>query len=259
VQNGVPKQQDKCMLPEVEWTLCRYVLQQKNHEAHCVLVTASQRVCSARGQQHSDRSQSKVHGSMWLSPHSVTDFAAVHSAHLRRSQHQSAAVPTSVTLHPAAPAHQLRFRRRANMSDSEDEGAQPLAPPHDPAALNNQDLPSMFWDTMPENPEEHPDYMAMQALAEESTPEERAENFKAGPCWPQGVQQCTYSRSRARAATSMHCNPARGPPCNTQPAATVSGEQLSAAVCVVCPRQPPDTGWCVVLHRCRATTSSRSG
>lgn len=31
---------------------------------------------------------------------------------------------------------------------------------------------------MPENPEEHPDYMALQAIADECTPEERAENFK---------------------------------------------------------------------------------
>eukprot|EP00878_Enallax_costatus_P030282 GHUV01032957.1.p1 GENE.GHUV01032957.1~~GHUV01032957.1.p1 ORF type:complete len:285 (+),score=43.68 GHUV01032957.1:425-1279(+) len=43
----------------------------------------------------------------------------------------------------------------------------------------NAELPALFWDNMPDNPEEHPDFLAMQALAEESTPEERAENFKA--------------------------------------------------------------------------------
>lgn len=68
-----------------------------------------------------------------------------------------------------------------------------MAAPQDPAALNNQDLPSLFWDTMPEKPEEHPDYIAMQALAEESTPEERAENFKAGLCGPARVPP-VYSR-----------------------------------------------------------------
>eukprot|EP00775_Hariotina_reticulata_P012859 gene12859-12986_t len=39
-------------------------------------------------------------------------------------------------------------------------------------------LPALFWDSMPDNAEEHPDYIALKALAEESTPEERAENFK---------------------------------------------------------------------------------
>jgi hypothetical protein len=63
------------------------------------------------------------------------------------------------------------------MSDSEDE--QPKnGPSRNPAELDNKDLPALFWDSMPENVEEHPDYVAMQALAEESTPEERAENFK---------------------------------------------------------------------------------
>jgi len=40
------------------------------------------------------------------------------------------------------------------------------------------DLPALFWDAMPDDAEAHPDFLALQALAEESTPAERAENFK---------------------------------------------------------------------------------
>lgn len=60
---------------------------------------------------------------------------------------------------------------------SDDEETLPPAEPD--AALN---LPALFWDHVPEGAEQHADYAAMQALAEESTPEERAENFKARGC-----------------------------------------------------------------------------
>jgi hypothetical protein len=59
------------------------------------------------------------------------------------------------------------------MSDSDSEDITPSQPADD-----NADLPALFWDSMPDNPEEHPDYIALKALEEESTPEERAENFK---------------------------------------------------------------------------------
>jgi len=42
----------------------------------------------------------------------------------------------------------------------------------------NASLPALFWDALPDNPEDHPDWQAMQAIADECTPEERAENFK---------------------------------------------------------------------------------
>ncbi|GBF91215.1 hypothetical protein Rsub_04884 [Raphidocelis subcapitata] len=45
--------------------------------------------------------------------------------------------------------------------------------PLDPAAL-----PCLFWDEMPDKPEEHPDYAALQAIADECTPEERADSFR---------------------------------------------------------------------------------
>lgn len=42
----------------------------------------------------------------------------------------------------------------------------------------NEGLHPLFWDSIPDNAEEHPDYIALKALDDETTPEERAENFK---------------------------------------------------------------------------------
>lgn len=39
-------------------------------------------------------------------------------------------------------------------------------------------LPALMWDGMPEDAASHPDYMAMQALMDELSPIEQAENFK---------------------------------------------------------------------------------
>jgi hypothetical protein len=44
--------------------------------------------------------------------------------------------------------------------------------------LNPEALPALFWDHMPEAPEAHPDYAGLMAIADECTPEERAESFK---------------------------------------------------------------------------------
>jgi hypothetical protein len=58
-------------------------------------------------------------------------------------------------------------------SDSDAEAAPaPPPPPAGPA------LPALFWDAMPEDLEANPDMAAMQALIDESTPEERAASFK---------------------------------------------------------------------------------
>lgn len=43
--------------------------------------------------------------------------------------------------------------------------------------LRNDDLPAAFWDAYPENPD-NADLQALNALLEESTPEERAETYK---------------------------------------------------------------------------------
>lgn len=62
------------------------------------------------------------------------------------------------------------------MSSSDEEDITP--PPRQQPDDANAGLPALFWDAIPDNAEEHPDYVALQALAEESSPEERAENFK---------------------------------------------------------------------------------
>eukprot|EP00959_Pyramimonas_sp_CCMP1952_P209614 4385603-Pyramimonas_sp.AAC.1 len=41
----------------------------------------------------------------------------------------------------------------------------------------NEELPSLFWDSKIDDPE-NPDLLAMEALMDELTPEERAENYK---------------------------------------------------------------------------------
>lgn len=56
------------------------------------------------------------------------------------------------------------------MSDSKEE----------PQPLSNDDIPAAFWDTLAED-EENPDLLAIKALQEESTPEERAQTLKVRP------------------------------------------------------------------------------
>jgi len=64
-------------------------------------------------------------------------------------------------------------------SDSEEvEEIQCNKSPNKGPVLDNMELPAMFWDEMPENAESHPDYMAMQALRDECTPEELANTAK---------------------------------------------------------------------------------
>lgn len=77
------------------------------------------------------------------------------------------------------------------MSSSDDEDAPSSRGGAAAAADAAASLPALFWDHMPENPEEHPDFLAMQALAEESSPEERADNFKV--------------RARQRASARVAC------------------------------------------------------
>jgi hypothetical protein len=68
------------------------------------------------------------------------------------------------------------------MSDSDgsgDEGRRSQsAMPQRPQAFRPEDVPALFWDEMPENVEGNADMAAINALIEESTPEERALNFK---------------------------------------------------------------------------------
>lgn len=45
------------------------------------------------------------------------------------------------------------------------------------SVLKNEDLPALFWDELPDDPD-NPDVAAIKAIMDESTPEERAESFK---------------------------------------------------------------------------------
>lgn len=64
-------------------------------------------------------------------------------------------------------------------SDDDDPGPSGRACRQPQIDNSNLELPALFWDNIPEGAENHPDYAAMQALADEMKPEERAENFKA--------------------------------------------------------------------------------
>ena len=44
--------------------------------------------------------------------------------------------------------------------------------------LKNEELPALFWDDMPDNAEENPDMAAINAIIDETSPEERAMGFK---------------------------------------------------------------------------------
>lgn len=52
-----------------------------------------------------------------------------------------------------------------------------------PGSGGDESLPALFWDTIPEDAEEHADYAGIQALInDETTPDETAENFKVCVC-----------------------------------------------------------------------------
>lgn len=47
------------------------------------------------------------------------------------------------------------------------------------AKYTSDNLPAAFWDEYPENKDENADLAAINAILEESTPDERAETYKA--------------------------------------------------------------------------------
>ncbi len=47
------------------------------------------------------------------------------------------------------------------------------------AEYTSDNLPAAFWDEYPENKDENLDLAAINAILEESTPDERAETYKA--------------------------------------------------------------------------------
>jgi len=56
--------------------------------------------------------------------------------------------------------------------------------------VRNEEVPAAFWDSMVAN-EANPDLMAIKALQEESTPEERAETLKVPPPPPHPCHSAT--------------------------------------------------------------------
>jgi hypothetical protein len=53
--------------------------------------------------------------------------------------------------------------------------------PRKPAPVldnSSAEMPALFWDSLPEDAESHPDWAAMEALRAECPPEEQAETFK---------------------------------------------------------------------------------
>ena len=81
-----------------------------------------------------------------------------------------------------------------------DYGAPSPAPPRTPGTgLDNADLPCAFWDAVPAGTD-HPDLLAIEALKEESTPEERAETLKAGWHWGGGWVLGPHAPRRPEAA-----------------------------------------------------------
>lgn len=50
-------------------------------------------------------------------------------------------------------------------------------------SVSNNELPAAFWDALPD--ESHPDLQAINALKEESTPDDQAETLKVSPAPPQ--------------------------------------------------------------------------
>lgn len=67
----------------------------------------------------------------------------------------------------------------ANSDSDDDEQRQQKQQQRPQLVDDNEGLHPLFWDATPANAEEDPVYQAMKALEAESTPEERAENFKA--------------------------------------------------------------------------------
>lgn len=64
-------------------------------------------------------------------------------------------------------------------SDGEPEAReQPSVPARPAPAVRNEDLPALFWDEMPDNAGDHPDMVALKAIDDECTPEDRARSFK---------------------------------------------------------------------------------
>jgi hypothetical protein len=117
------------------------------------------------------------------------------------------------------------------MSDSDSEDITPQQ--HSGGGDDNGGLPALFWDTMPDNHEEHPDFIALKALEEETPPEERAENFKVGGSGCAAAARATVVVVMMWQQSMVAVNPPP-PPTHTPPTAT-----HPTSVCA--PPPPPHT------------------
>lgn len=93
----------------------------------------------------------------------------------------------------------------------------------------NEGLHPLFWDSIPDNAEEHPDYIALKALDDETTPEERAENFKVRCTRQEGAS------AHARPGTRHRWRPAA---CG-QPIVPCCLHDPSMLSCADCAAAPP--------------------
>jgi hypothetical protein len=69
--------------------------------------------------------------------------------------------------------------------------------------LGNENLPALFWDALPDNPEEHPDYAGLLAVDDESTPDERAHTLKVCYQPPHGASARVQPRSLHHTTTRI--------------------------------------------------------
>jgi hypothetical protein len=68
-------------------------------------------------------------------------------------------------------------------SSSDDERPNVVRALPSSGGLRPEEVPSLFWDELPENLENNADMLAIQAIIDESTPAERASNFKVWASW----------------------------------------------------------------------------
>ncbi|KAI7844146.1 hypothetical protein COHA_002281 [Chlorella ohadii] len=68
---------------------------------------------------------------------------------------------------------------RFEESDDEEQAPRQVQLRQPPPGLRNEDLPALFWDDLPEDVGDNPDAAAIQAILDETSPEEAAEGFKA--------------------------------------------------------------------------------
>jgi len=91
-----------------------------------------------------------------------------------------------------------------NSADTSSGGGGKKKAPLPVGGIDNADLSTLFWDSVPENADEHPDKLAIDALLEEDTLEERAANLKRVGNEKLKVAQTTKQKLYYREAISYY-------------------------------------------------------